>query len=159
MQEYKPQDNETHDETPAVNKNRAISEDYRLATALTMRALTGNHVKFEFIRSIDEYRVARLYNKGILKILSGYKVAAKEALREYRTSLREGKEDVIDLINHRDFLRCVKFYQEELCLSSYMIREYGDYILQGHIMDTIRGVYRPEEDLYDHSRGSVTRIF
>lgn len=155
MQEYKPQDGEM----PADDGNRAISEDYRLALELTTRAFTGNHSKFEFIRSIDEYRVAKLYNKGLIKIISGYKVAAKEALREYRTSLREGKEDVIDLINHRDFLRCVKFYQDELRLSDYMISEYGDYVMQGHIMDTIRRVYRPEEDLYDHSRGSVTRIF
>lgn len=154
MQDDKTQD----DRTPTEGENKAISEDYRLAAELTARALSGNHSKFEFIRSMDEYKVAKLYGKGVIKIISGYEAAAKDALKRCEANLREGKDSAIDLLNHRDFLRCAKFYRDELNLSERMICEYNDYVLQGHIMDTIMGVYRPEEDLYDHSDKYLPRI-
>lgn len=154
MQEYKPQG----DETPAEGEDKAIGEDYELVMELTERAFAGKHSRFEFLRSMDEYRVAKLYGKGVTKVISGYEAAAADALRRCEADLREGRDDAIDLIDHRDFLRCARFYRDELSISERMICEYNDYVLQGHIMDAILGVIRPEEDLYDHSDKSLPRI-
>jgi hypothetical protein len=33
-----------------------------------------------------------------------------------------------------------------------MLEEYSEYVLSGHVIDTLVGKYRPDDDLWDHRR-------
>jgi hypothetical protein len=50
----------------------------------------------------------------------------------------------------KQFKQCVEYYQKEKVLVEDILNEHAEYVWSGHVLDTLVGNYRPDEDLWDH---------
>lgn len=116
---------------------------------LIAQALEGKHTPFEFIRNFSQLLFAldcRRDRKNLLKL---FQKLEKDFIKEYTNQIRSNSQD-INLVTSIKQLATVKdYYIKEVNILSDMVSEYKAYVLNGHITDTILGIERAEEDLYD----------
>ena len=70
----------------------------------------------------------------------------------YKTYLKQidlDQQDIQVLLALKQFEKCRAFYAKEIETLRDMIDEHNEYILSGHILDTLVGNIRPDEDLVD----------
>jgi hypothetical protein len=70
----------------------------------------------------------------------------------YKTYLKQidlDQQDIQVLLALKQFEKCRAFYAKEIETLRDMIDEHNEYILSGHVLDTLVGNIRPEEDLVD----------
>lgn len=70
----------------------------------------------------------------------------------YKTYLKQidlDQQDIQVLLALKQFEKCRAFYAKEIETLRDMIDEHNEYILSGHVLDTLVGNIRPDEDLVD----------
>lgn len=70
----------------------------------------------------------------------------------YKTYLKQidlDQQDIQALLALKQFETCRAFYAKEIETLRDMIDEHNEYMLSGHILDTLVGNIRPDEDLVD----------
>ena len=70
--------------------------------------------------------------------------------KTYLTQVAEGNPDLETLMALKQFKICMDFYRDETKILDDMLLEYTEYVLSGHVIDTLVGNIRPDEDLYDY---------
>lgn len=126
-----------------------IKDPKQFFEELVKKALIGEHSKFEFIRSYEMLRVARLYRKSVRKVIKIFKDLHKGLLKSYATAVGEDKQKLEELMSAIQFNHCKDFYVAELNIVKNMIQEYRVYVESGHILFTLMGGVRPESDCVD----------
>ena len=121
----------------------------QIADQLIKRAKSGEHTTFEFIRSIEEYFAARTVRKVVNKVVRSFTDSRNSLYNAYIKSIEDDTNDLNVILSISELDRVIKFYIDEIDLISDMIDEYVAYVHSGHIIDTIIGNYRKEEDLVD----------
>lgn len=126
-------------------------EDNKLyiAEQLIQRAKDGNHSSFEFIRSLDEYFAARTFRKASNKVFESFITTQSNLYKAYVSQVKEGIDNLDVILTISELNSIIKFYEIEIEIVSDMIDEYKAYVHSGHIIDTLLGNYRKEEDLVD----------
>jgi hypothetical protein len=76
-----------------------------------------------------------------------FKKMYKAAYENHVKNVLLGIQAVETLIIIKQLKQCVDYYQKEAEIIQDMINEYDEYILNGHIIDTLLGRPRSEEDL------------
>ena len=76
-----------------------------------------------------------------------FKKVYKAAYENYIQNVLLGIQMVNTIIIVKQLKQCVDYYQKEAEIVQDMIDEYDEYMLNGHIIDTLLGNYRPDEDL------------
>ena len=123
-----------------------------LAEQLIKRAKEGDHSKFEFIRSLEEYFAARMIKKALKKVVKSFSTPRNNLYTAYIKDIEEGINDLNVILAFSELEQVIKFYDDEIGIVSDMIDEYVSYVHSGHIWDTLVGNYRKEEDLVDHRK-------
>ena len=119
---------------------------------LVKKALIGEHSKFEFIRSYEMLKVARLYRKSVSKVIKIFKDLHKGLLKSYATAVGEDKQKLEELMSAIQFNHCKDYYVAELNIVKNMIQEYRVYVESGHILYTIFGGVRPDDECVDYRK-------
>ena len=128
------------------------TDNLDLAEQLIQRAKDGEHSSFEFIRSLEEYFAAKTIKKALKKITKSFEIPKSNLYNAYVKSVKEEEDDLNVILAFSELVRIVKFYEDEIWIVSDMIDEYVSYVHSGHIIDTLVGNYRKEEDLVDHRK-------
>jgi hypothetical protein len=123
-------------------------------TDLVERALNGKQSDFEFIRCWQERNAVKAYQFGLAAVVKVFTNLSEKLYQIYVTQVREGKQDLETLIALKKFRQCREFYERELEIAKDMLSEYYEYIWDWHIIDTLVGNYRLEEDLWDRRKGN-----
>ena len=119
---------------------------------LVKKALEGKQSNFEFIRDLKMIQTARLYKRGIKKISGVFASLAKGLLKQYSEQVKLGRQDVEVLLAIKQFEICRDYYKKEFEIAKDMLSEYRTYMFSGHILDTIFGRYRPDEECVDYRK-------
>ena len=76
-----------------------------------------------------------------------FKKMYKSAYETHVKNILLGIQTVETLIIVKQLKQCTEYYQKEAEIVRDMINEYNEYVLSGHIIDTLLGRPRSEEDL------------
>ena len=120
--------------------------------ALVNKALEGKHSDFEFIRSYEMLKVARLYRRGVKKVAKLFGNLHKDLLKAYASAIGEDKQKLEELMSAIQFDKCRDYYLKELNIAKNMIQEYRVYVESGHILYTIFGGVRPDDECIDYRK-------
>lgn len=121
----------------------------QVAEQLILRAKKGEHSEFEFLRSIEEYFAARTVRNAVYKVAKSFKNSRDNLYKSYIKTVKSGAQSLEVILAISELEQVVKFYDDEIGIISDMIDEYVAYVHSGHIIDTLVGNYRKEEDLFD----------
>ena len=116
---------------------------------LIQRALEGKQSDFEFIRNYKMLRVARLYKKGVRKVSRLFESIRKSLLKQYQATINSGTQDIKVIMSIAQFEKCRDYYKKERAIAKDMISEYRTYVFSGHILDTLLGKIRPDNECVD----------
>ena len=117
---------------------------------LVHKALESKHSDFEFIRSMSHKAQVKIIRFADVTVSNMFKNLYTTTYKTYLTQVEQGDQDIETLMALKQFKHCMEFYQDEAKIIDDMLDEYSEYIFSGHIIDTLLGRIRPEEDLYDH---------
>ncbi len=116
---------------------------------LVRKALEGKQSNFEFIRSYSMLQAARAYRSGTRKVAKIFNSLRKGLLKEYAGMIMNNEQKLDVVMTIIQFEKCRDYYLAERDVAKDMISEYKTYVMSGHILDTILGGIRPEEDCVD----------
>lgn len=116
---------------------------------LIQRALEGKQSDFEFIRNYRMLKVARLYKKGVRKVSRLFESIRKSLLKQYQATINSGTQDIKTIMSIAQFEKCRDYYKKERAIAKDMISEYRTYVFSGHILDTLLGKIRPDNECVD----------
>ena len=132
-----------------IDTSSAKTEE-QFFTDLVERAVKGKQSDFEFIRSWQERTSVKTYQIGIAAIIRIFTNLYSSTYKTYVSQVAQGMQDLETLLALKQFKQCLVFYEREHEITREMIDEYWEYIWNWHIIDTLIGNYRTEEDLWDH---------
>lgn len=119
-------------------------------TDLVARAMDGKQSDFEFIRSWQERTAVKTYQIGLAAIIRIFTNLCDSTYQVYLSQIKTGSQDLQTILALKQFKQCLVFYKREYEIAAEMVEEYWEYIWNWHIIDTLIGNYRAEEDLWDH---------
>ena len=143
------------DDEPLDNETFPVGEDEQNFLELVHRALDSKHSNFEFLRSAQDRTSAKIVRFSYATISKMFKKLYESTYKTYLKQVEFGEQDVETLMALKQFKHCMEFYDNEAKIVDDMLEEYTEYILSGHVVDTLLGKVRPDEDLHDYrGRGS-----
>lgn len=130
-----------------------LTEPQKFFAELVKKALEGKQSDFEFIRSYEMLKVARLYKKGTKKVHKLFNSLVKSILDAYAKSILTDEQKIEALLSVKQFEACAKYYENECAIAKDMLSEYRTYVLSGHIMEQFFfcGV-RPDNECVDYRK-------
>lgn len=135
-----------------IDLSSAKTEE-KFFTDLVERALRGKQSSFEFIRSWQERSAVKTYQIGVAAVIRIFANLCDSTYKTYLAQINTGSQDLQTILALKQFKQCLVFYEREYEITKDMIEEYWEYIFNWHIIDTLVGNYRLEEDLWDHRGG------
>lgn len=132
--------------------NNSIPADSGEASFLELvhRALDSKHSDFEFLRSAQDRTSAKIVRFSYATISKMFRKLYNSTYKTYLKQVEFGDQDVETLMALKQFKHCMEFYDDEAKIVDDMLDEYSEYIFSGHIIDSLLGRIRPDDDLYDH---------
>lgn len=130
-----------------------LSDPKKLFGELVKKALEGKQSDFEFIRSYEMSKVARLYKKGAKKVCKVFESLRKSLLKAYAEAIMADDQKLDAIMSIRQFEICRDYYKKESAIAKDMLKEYKAYVLSGHILGQLffNGV-RPDEECVDYRK-------
>lgn len=120
---------------------------------LVKKALEGKQSDFEFIRSYEMLKVAKLYKKGTNKVRKVFNSLVKSILDAYAKSILTDEQKIEALLSVKQFEACAEYYKKEHAIAKDMLKEYRTYVFSGHIMDQLLfNGYRPDNECVDYRK-------
>jgi len=130
-------------------QTKPLDEKDEFFQMLVKKALKGEHMEKEFICSLRGLSITRGYIKNCQTIINSFISVYNAMQLVYLEQIKLDKQDLDLVISMKQFERCFNFYKEERSIAEDMIKEYRAYVFSGHILDTLLGNPRKEEDLVD----------
>ena len=140
------------DDEPIDNDSNPTDSGEVDFLALVHRALDSKHSDFEFLRCAQDRTNAKLIRFSNLTVSKMFKKLYDSTYKTYLKQVEYGDQDVETLMALKQFKHCMEFYHDESKIIDDMLDEYSEYIFSGHLIDSLLGRIRPDEDLYDHRR-------
>lgn len=138
------------DDEPLDNETFPVGEEEQSFLELVHRALDSKHSNFEFLRSAQDRTSAKIVRFSYATISRMFKKLYESTYKTYLKQVELGDQDVETLMALKQFKQCMEFYDDEAKIMDDMLDEYSEYIFSGHIIDSLLGRIRPDDDLYDH---------
>ena len=129
-----------------------LSNPKKFFEELVKKALEGKQSDFEFIRSYDMLKVARLYKSGTKKVIKLFKGLIKDLINQYNNQVLDGKQLIETIMAIKQFEKCRDYYKQETAIAKDMISEFKTYVFSGHILQTILGGVRPDFECVDYRK-------
>ena len=131
-----------------------VSEDPKeFFGELVKKALGGKRSDFEFIRTYEVYKTARLYKISVKKVSKTFKTLYKKLMKTYAKDIMADEQKLEMLMSMKQFEICYDYYKKEYELAKDMLSEYYVYLTNGHIFDQLvmNGV-RSDDDCVDYRK-------
>lgn len=136
-----------------------VKEGEELCLQLMQYALKNENSSFTFIRCLRERINLQEYIRNSLapaeKLFRRLYTATQKA---YLEQIRSGAQELQAILALKQFKYCQEYYKKEIAVAKDILDEHKEYVLSGHIIDTLLGNIRKEEDLVDY-RKLPTRWF
>lgn len=120
--------------------------------ALIQKALEGEASEFEFIRSYNMLKVARMYKAGVKKVVKIFDDLIKKLIYKYEKAIIVDEQTLELLMTIKQFEFCRNYYKKEVLVAKDMISEYKAYVFGGHVLNTMLGYTRPESECVDYRK-------
>ena len=135
---------ESYQFQPEQNEKEYFSE-------LVNKALEGKHSDFEFIKNIYMLKTARLYRRGLKKVIKVFKALIKGLIKAYSKGILNETDKLDMIMAIKQFEVCLNYYKKEHAIAKDMLTEYREYVLHGHILKQLVFLSdRPEEECIDY---------
>jgi hypothetical protein len=130
-----------------------LTDPKKFFSELVKKALIGKQSDFEFIRSYEMLKVARLYRKGTKKVYKVFKSLHKALLKTYTNAIMTDDQKLDMIMSIKQFEVCYDYYKKEHAIAKDMLKEYQAYVFSGHILEQLffYGV-RPDEECVDYRK-------
>ena len=130
-----------------------LSEDEKFFEAVMKKALSGKHSDFEFIRTYEACKTARLYKISVKRLSKVFKNLYKELMKSYAKDIMADEQKLEMLMSMKQFKICHDYFEKECEIAKDMLSEYHAYLTSGHIFDQLvmNGV-RSEDDCVDYRK-------
>ena len=124
---------------------------------LVKKALSGKQSDFEFIRTYEMCKTARLYKISVKRVSKAFKTLYKKLMKTYAKAIRVDEQKLEMLMSMKQFEICYRYYKKECEIAKDMLDEYHAYLTSGHIFDQLvmNGV-RSDDDCVDYRKLSWT---
>lgn len=130
------------------------SEDQKkFFEAVVKKALSGKHSDFEFIRTYETCKTARLYKTSVKRLSKVFKNLCKKLMKTYAKDIMADEQKLEMLMSIKQFEICYRYYEKECEIAKDMLDEYHAYLTGGHIFDQLvmNGV-RSDDDCVDYRK-------
>ena len=130
-----------------------LSEDEKFFEAVMKKALSGKHSDFEFIRTYEDCKTARLYKISVKRLSKVFKNLYKKLMKSYAKDIMTDEQKLEMLMSMKQFKICYDYYKKEYELAKDMLSEYRAYLTSSHIFDQLimNGV-RSDDDCVDYRK-------
>ena len=130
-----------------------LSEDEKFFEAVMKKALSGKHSDFEFIRTYEDCKTARLYKISVKRLSKVFKNLYKELMKTYAKDIMTDEQKLEMLMSMKQFKICHDYFEKEREIAKDMLSEYYAYLTSGHIFDQLvmNGV-RSDDDCVDYRK-------
>ena len=120
---------------------------------LVKRALSGKQSDFEFIRTYEMCKTARLYRISTKRVFKAFKILYKKLMKTYAKDILTGEQKLEVLMSMKHFEICYNYYKKEYKLAKDMLSEYHAYLSSGHIFDQlVMNNVRPDDECVDYRK-------
>ena len=120
---------------------------------LVKKALRGKHSDFEFIRTYEMCKAARLYKTSIKTVYKTFKTLYKKLMKTYAEDIMADEQKLEMLMSMKQFEICYDYYKKEYELAKDMLDEYYAYLTSEHIFDQlIMNGIRSDDDCVDYRK-------
>ena len=135
-----------------------FSEDPKeIFSELVKKALKGKQSDFEFIRTYEACKVARLYKISVKRVSKTFKTLYKKLMKTYAKDIMSDEQKLEMLMSMKQFEICYDYYKKEYELAKDMLSEYCAYLTSGHIFDQlVLNSVRSDDDCVDYRKWSWT---
>ena len=134
-----------------------LSEDPKeIFGELVKKALKGKQSDFEFIRTYEMCKTARLYKSSVKRVFKAFKTLYKKLMKTYAKDIMADEQKLEMLMSMKQFEICYNYYKKEYELAKDMLSEYRAYLSNGHIFDqlVLNGV-RPDDECVDYRKSPL----
>ena len=120
---------------------------------LVKKALGGKQSDFEFIRTYEMCKTARLYKISVKRVFKAFKTLYKKLMKTYAKDILTGEQKLEMLMSMKQFEICYDYYKKECEIAKDMLSEYRAYLARGHIFDQlVLNNVRPDDDCVDYRK-------
>ena len=118
---------------------------------LVKKALKGKQSDFEFIRTYEACKTARLYKISVKRVFKAFKTLYKKLMKTYAKDIMADEQKLEMLMSMKQFEICYDYYKKEYELAKDMLSEYRAYLTSGHIFDQlVLNSVRPDDECVDY---------
>ena len=121
--------------------------------AVVKKALSGKHSDFEFIRTYEACKTARLYKTSVKRLSKVFNNLCKKLMKTYAKDIMTDEQKLETLMSMKQFEICRDYFKKEREIAKDMLQEYHAYLTSGHIFDQLvmNGV-RSDDDCVDYRK-------
>ena len=129
-----------------------VSEDPKeIFGELVKKALGGKQSDFEFIRTYEACKTARLYKVSVKRLSKVFKNLYKKLMKTYAKDIMTDEQKLEMLMSMKQFEICYNYFKKECEIAKDMLSEYRAYLSSGHIFDQlVLNNIRSEDDCVDY---------
>ncbi len=119
--------------------------------AVVKKALSGKHSDFEFIRTYEACKTARLYKSSVKRLSKVFKNLCKKLMKTYAKNIMTDEQKLEMLMSMKQFEICHDYFEKEREIAKDMLSEYCAYLTSGHIFDQlVCNAIRSDDDCVDY---------
>ena len=120
---------------------------------LVKKALKGKQSDFEFIRTYEACKTARLYKSSVKRVSKTFKTLYKKLMKTYAKDIMTDEQKLEMLMSMKQFEICYNYFKKECEIAKDMLSEYRAYLLSGHIFDQlVLNNVRPDDECVDYRK-------
>lgn len=129
-----------------------FSEDpKKVFEELVKKALKGKQSDFEFIKTYEMCKTARLYKISTKRLSKMFKTLYKKLMKTYTKDILIDEQKLEILMSMKQFEICYDYYKKEYELAKDMLHEYRSYLFGGHIFkQLVLNDVRSDDDCVDY---------
>jgi hypothetical protein len=114
-----------------------MDDTKELILALIKQAKSGEHTKFERLRSFNEYIAGRVTYRAISKVVTDLDYSADNLFKSYCKAIRKHQADVNVLLAYKQIQQAVIYYKDEQKIIKDILEDYEDYLWEGNFIKAI----------------------
>ena len=136
-----------------TEKIELMEDQEKFFEAVVKKALSGKHSDFEFIRTYEECKTARLYKASVKRLSKVFNNLCKKLMKTYAKDIMTDEQKLETLMSMKQFEICRDYFKKEREIAKDMLSEYHAYLTSWHIFDQLimNGV-RSEDDCVDYRK-------
>lgn len=129
-----------------------LQKQEELFLNIMKKGLSGKQSDFEFIKSWQHRQLVKQYAVGTTDIIKAFTKVFNTTYKTYLDQIKSDSQDLGLILALKQFKQCIQYYTEENLIALDMLDEYRAYVWNGHIVDTLIGNTRKDEDCVDHRK-------